>query len=122
MGAALAANLPAARELFDRAAAILGYDLLRLCVDGPEDKLDSTAYSQPALFCVVWRQRRSGMRAERSMPRDRRLSLGEYTARFAGPRLRGGLRVVANGRAMQALRRRAERHGQLARARARQDQ
>ena len=50
MGAALAASLPAARQLFERAADILGYDLLKLCTEGPAEKLDSTVHSQPALF------------------------------------------------------------------------
>ena len=42
MGAALAADLPAARQLFDRAADILGYDLLELCAERPrrEAQLD----------------------------------------------------------------------------------
>ena len=43
-------TVPAAKGLFDRATAILGYDLYQICVDGPKEKLDSTAFSQPALF------------------------------------------------------------------------
>lgn len=43
-------TVPAARDLFEKASGILGYDLLRLCVEGPEAQLNSTVYSQPALY------------------------------------------------------------------------
>ena len=35
MGATVCAKIPAARALFDRAAAVLGYDLYKLCTEGP---------------------------------------------------------------------------------------
>ena len=41
MGAASAAAAPAAQRLFDRASEVLGYDLLRLCTDGPAARLDA---------------------------------------------------------------------------------
>jgi [acyl-carrier-protein] S-malonyltransferase len=108
MGASLAASLPAARELFDRAAGILGYDLLELCTNGPEEKLNSTVSSQPALYVC-------GLAALEQLKHDNPdavahcsvtagLSLGEYTAlTFAGALdFDSGLRVVAErGRAMQ---------------------
>jgi [acyl-carrier-protein] S-malonyltransferase len=50
MGCDVAANSPAARKLFDRAAALLGYDLLALQREGPEEKLRETQFSQPAIF------------------------------------------------------------------------
>ena len=50
MGADVAERSPAARELFDRARRVLGYDLLALQSDGPEEKLRETQYSQPAIF------------------------------------------------------------------------
>ena len=50
MGCDVAANSPAARGIFDRAAAVLGYDLLELQREGPEEKLRETEYSQPAIF------------------------------------------------------------------------
>src|SRR6476661_6375229 len=50
MGATVCAQVPAARALFDRAAPILGYDLYKLCTEGPAVKLDATDHSQPALF------------------------------------------------------------------------
>ena len=48
MGRKLMADFPAAKALFDEAADILGYDLAKLCVEGPAEELDSTIYSQPA--------------------------------------------------------------------------
>ncbi len=50
MGVDVAANSPEARALFERAEAILGYDLLALQKNGPEEKLRETQYSQPAIF------------------------------------------------------------------------
>ena len=50
MARALCETLPAAHQLFTDAAAILGYDLLDICVNGPAEKLNSTVVSQPAIF------------------------------------------------------------------------
>lgn len=102
------AELPAARQLYEQAGAILGYDLLELCLEGPAEKLDSTVYSQPALFvtslaALEWLKAHqpdvvNGCQAAAG------LSLGEYTALvFAGVlSLEDGLAVVQErGRAMQ---------------------
>lgn len=50
MGVDLAANSAVAHDLFERANAVLGYDLLALQKNGPEEKLRETQYSQPAIF------------------------------------------------------------------------
>jgi [acyl-carrier-protein] S-malonyltransferase len=50
MGCDVAANSAAARAIFDRAATVLGYDLLELQRRGPEERLRETEYSQPAIF------------------------------------------------------------------------
>jgi [acyl-carrier-protein] S-malonyltransferase len=50
MGVDAAANSPVARDLFERSAKIVGYDLLALCREGPEERLRETRYSQPAIF------------------------------------------------------------------------
>lgn len=50
MGADVAARSPEARDVFDRARRVLGYDLLALQIDGPEEKLRETQFSQPAIF------------------------------------------------------------------------
>lgn len=50
MGVDVTAQSAAARELFERAVPVLGYDLLALQKNGPEEKLRETQYSQPAIF------------------------------------------------------------------------
>jgi len=109
MGRQLAESHPAARELFDRAATVLGYDLAKVCFEGPADKLDSTVYSQPALF-VASLAALAALRHENPQVVDAcsaaaGLSLGEYTALvFAGVmEFDDGLRLVQErGSAMQA--------------------
>lgn len=50
MGVDVAAAAPAAAALFERSADVLGYDLLALCREGPEERLRETRYSQPSIF------------------------------------------------------------------------
>jgi [acyl-carrier-protein] S-malonyltransferase len=50
MGVDVAANSPAARATFARASAALGYDLLALQRNGPDETLRETQFSQPAIF------------------------------------------------------------------------
>lgn len=52
MGVDAARTFPAARECFDRASAVLGYDLLALCERGSDEQLRETRVSQPAIFCT----------------------------------------------------------------------
>ena len=52
MGVDAANRSKEARECFDRAAAVLGYDLLELQRTGPEEKLRETQYSQPSIFAT----------------------------------------------------------------------
>lgn len=52
MGADIAARFPVARDCFDRASAVLGYDLMRLCAQGTDEELRETRVSQPAIFTV----------------------------------------------------------------------
>lgn len=49
MGKDLYAEYASARELYDRADEILGFKLSRLCFEGPEDELQQTRNSQPAI-------------------------------------------------------------------------
>lgn len=108
MGKRLAESLPAARRLYDRASEVLGYDLAKLCFEGPAEELDSTVISQPALFVTSLAALES-LRAESpdvvlSCEAAAGLSLGEYTAMvFAGVMdFEDGLRVVQQrGAAMQ---------------------
>lgn len=41
--------MPKAKELFDKASGILGYDLLEKCKSGPKDVLDSTVREKSTL-------------------------------------------------------------------------
>ncbi len=108
MGQRLAESVPAARQLYDRAGEILGYDLAKLCFEGPAEQLDSTVYSQPALFTTSLAALES-LRAESpevvlACEAAAGLSLGEYTAMvFAGVmEFEDGLRLVQKrGAAMQ---------------------
>eukprot|EP00931_Biecheleriopsis_adriatica_P060453 TRINITY_DN3630_c0_g1_i1.p1 TRINITY_DN3630_c0_g1~~TRINITY_DN3630_c0_g1_i1.p1 ORF type:complete len:503 (+),score=124.74 TRINITY_DN3630_c0_g1_i1:25-1509(+) len=43
-------SLPAVRELLSQAQAVLGYDLLKVCLDGPESTLQDTLHCYPALY------------------------------------------------------------------------
>ena len=43
-------DLPAVQQMLQQAEAVLGYDLLHLCLHGPKEKLDDTVFSQPALY------------------------------------------------------------------------
>lgn len=109
MGKKIFQQYPRAKELYERAAGILGFDLARLCFDGPAAELDSTVISQPALF-VTSLAALEKLRAESpeivlACEMCAGLSLGEYTALvFAGAMsFEDGLRVVKRrGEAMQA--------------------
>lgn len=109
MGRHLAATFPGARELYEQASTILGYDLAQLCFEGPSEQLDSTIISQPALF-VTSLAALEKLRAENpevvlGCEMAAGLSLGEYTALvFAGAMsFEDGLRLVQRrGEAMQA--------------------
>jgi [acyl-carrier-protein] S-malonyltransferase len=50
MGKELADSFPAARQVFAEANEALGFDLARLCFEGPEDALRLTANTQPAIL------------------------------------------------------------------------
>jgi [acyl-carrier-protein] S-malonyltransferase len=109
MAGSLCQSLPAARALFDEAAAVLGYDLLATCVSGPADRLNATDVSQPAIFvaslAAIEQLKATHPDAPADVVATAGLSLGEYTALvFAGAlTFADGLKVVkARGEAMQA--------------------
>lgn len=108
MGAQLAEQVPAARSLFDRATEVLGYDLAEVCFHGPAEVLDSTEYSQPALFvtslAALELLRQESPETVDACVAAAGLSLGEYTAIvFAGAmEFEAGLKLVQRrGQAMQ---------------------
>jgi [acyl-carrier-protein] S-malonyltransferase len=69
----------AAWHLFDEASEILGYDLGKLCMDGPTDALTQTTHAQVAIFvtCLaLWELTKEGFEPELFLGH----SLGEITA------------------------------------------
>merc|ERR1711933_646719 len=67
-----------------KAKDLLGYDVLELCLKGPEAKLEETKYCQPAMF-IAGLAGVEKLRGEREEAVTRAqvlagLSLGEYTA------------------------------------------
>merc|ERR1719343_601540 len=77
-------DLPEVKDMLSKAKDILGYDLLELCLKGPEEKLAETRYCQPAMF-VGGLAGISKLRGQKEEATTRPqcmagLSLGEYTA------------------------------------------
>lgn len=52
MGRDLYDTYPEARTLFNEADRILGFPLSKLCFEGPQEKLDDTINTQPAIFAM----------------------------------------------------------------------
>lgn len=108
MGKDFAEKFPAARKLFDTANAILGFDLADVCFNGPEERLNQTDVSQPAIYVTGVAAFAAAKEAGRIHPEQvtayAGLSLGEYTALHLGGAFsfEEGLKLVAaRGRAMQ---------------------
>ena len=80
MGRALYDALPESRAVFDEADGALGFPLSRLCFEGPEDQLQLTANTQPAILTVsVAAARALGARGVKPQWVAGH-SLGEYSA------------------------------------------
>ncbi|HVY70496.1 MAG TPA: ACP S-malonyltransferase [Verrucomicrobiae bacterium] len=106
MGKDLAEKFPAARVLFDRANAALGFDLATVCFAGPDAELIKTENAQPGIYLVSWvalqllKERAPALAFDATAG----LSLGEFTALAAAGAMEfeEGLRVVRQrGRFMQ---------------------
>ena len=52
MGVSAADSYPEAFAVFEQASELAGYDILKLCDEGPLDKLSKTIFTQPALYTV----------------------------------------------------------------------
>src|SRR3954465_1169829 len=50
MGKDLADNFPASRQIFEEADEALSFSISRLCFEGPEDALQLTENTQPAIL------------------------------------------------------------------------
>jgi len=77
----LAASYPLVNETFAQASDVLGYDLWKLTRDGPEDELNETDRTQPAMLAAgvaVWRVWQQAGGAVPGVMAGH--SLGEYTA------------------------------------------
>ncbi|GAB1610420.1 hypothetical protein Ahia01_001328300, partial [Argonauta hians] len=89
MGRRLVESRPQCREVYEAASSILGYDLLRVCLEGPQSELDRTEVCQPAvmvtsLAAVQWLQEENPQAIERCVT-TAGFSVGEITALvFAG--------------------------------------
>jgi len=106
MGKTWAAQVPAAARVFAEADAALGFELSRVCFEGPEERIHRTDVAQPALFttavaCFRGLEARGEIGA---LGAAAGLSLGEFTAlHLAGAfDFLTGLKLVrVRGQAMQ---------------------
>lgn len=104
MGREVAGGSARARSLFDRANSILGFDLAKICFEGPADALEQTDIQQPAIFVTsmaIFEAWREGPGAAESFTHLGGLSLGEYTALCAAG-------VIRFDDALRLVRRRGE--------------
>jgi len=101
MGRDLAAAFPIARQTFDEANEVLGFDLARLCFDGPEEQLRLTEFTQPAIFTVSVAALRVLAAAGATADYFAGHSLGEYSANVAA----GAIEFAA---AVRTVRRRGQ--------------
>ena len=97
MGKELADHFPVVREIFAEANDALGFDLQRLCFDGPEEELRLTANTQPCILTVsiaAWKVLRQelGWKADYLAGH----SLGEFSALVAAEAMsfRDAVRMV----------------------------
>jgi [acyl-carrier-protein] S-malonyltransferase len=104
MGKDLVENYPAARHTFQEADEVLGYELSRMCFEGPEEQLRLTEVTQPAILTVSVAALRV---LETRMAKPSFVaghSLGEYSAHVASGTFTfaDALRTVRNrGKYMQ---------------------
>jgi [acyl-carrier-protein] S-malonyltransferase len=106
MGRDLVKAYPQARQLYDDADAILGFGLSSLCFEGPEQVLDDTINTQPAIFVTSLALLRA-LQAEGRLSLPAMVaghSLGELTALVVAGAMdfANGLRLVRErGRLMK---------------------
>ena len=97
-----------ARRTFERANEVVGFDLASIAFNGPEERLNQTDVSQPAIYVTSVACYRAALQAGTIDPANivawAGLSLGEYTALHLGGAFsfEDGLKLVAaRGRYMQ---------------------
>jgi [acyl-carrier-protein] S-malonyltransferase len=101
-------DVPAVKEMLEKSKEILGWDVLDLCLNGPEEKLAETRYTQPCMFIggLAGQEKLRATKAEHAgKPMYvAGLSLGEYTALCSAGvfTFEDGLKLVKlRGEAMQ---------------------
>ena len=109
MGKEIAEAFPAAAEIFEKANSIVGFDLSRICFEGPPEQLNTTTISQPAIFvtsAAILEVLKTNPSAQSLRPDvTAGLSLGEYSALYAAGLISfedALLLVQKRGQAMQA--------------------
>lgn len=79
-----AKDLEPCKVLIEKANEILGYDLLKICLEGPEEKLEETKYCQPAMFlanaCALEKLKMTKPEVVERASATAGLSLGELNA------------------------------------------
>jgi [acyl-carrier-protein] S-malonyltransferase len=109
MGRDVAEQFPAAKAIFEKANKIVGFDLAKICFEGPAERLNTTTMSQPTIFTVS----AAILEALRTNPATAALkpdvtaglSMGEYTALYAAGLISfedALVLVKLRGQAMQA--------------------
>jgi [acyl-carrier-protein] S-malonyltransferase len=107
MGKEIAQKFDAAAGIFEKADAIAGYKLSKICFEGPAEQLNMTAISQPAIFTtsVAILEAVKAAKSEFEADVTAGLSLGEYTALYAAGVISFDdalILVQKRGQAMQA--------------------
>ncbi|MFQ6083927.1 MAG: ACP S-malonyltransferase [Candidatus Aminicenantia bacterium] len=93
MGKDFYENYPLAKDIFPRADEILGFEISKICFEGPEEKLKLTEYTQPALLIISYIAYKL-LNYKPDLAAGH--SLGEYSALVASGSLRfeDGLKLV----------------------------
>lgn len=109
MGSDIVEEFPAAREVYEHASDVAGYDMLELSFEDPRSELDKTRFTQPALLthefaCLQSFRSLVGDAAKPMLAAGH--SLGEYSALVAAGALSFGAAlalVIERGRLMSEL-------------------
>jgi len=83
MGKDLLEQYPPAKKIFEEANDILGFNLSKICLEGPEKELARTTNLQPALLTVSWILTKLLKEKEVIPQAVAGHSLGEYSAILA---------------------------------------
>jgi [acyl-carrier-protein] S-malonyltransferase len=109
MGKDVAEQFPQARAIFEKANEVAGFDLAKVCFEGPVEQLNTTTMSQPAIFTVsaaILEVLRTNPATANIKPDvTAGLSMGEYSALYAAGVMSfqdAIFLVKLRGRAMQA--------------------